>query len=52
MSAELLLNLNGIELTASDQAVVMTWLKLAAGDNSEIGLGDWIKENNRRMSQG
>jgi death-on-curing protein len=49
--AELFLNLNGIELTASDEAVVMTWLKLAAGDISEIGLEDWIRENSRRMSK-
>jgi death on curing protein len=49
--AELFLNLNGIELTASDEAIVMTWLKLAAGDISEIGLGDWIKQNSRRMSK-
>jgi death-on-curing protein len=49
--AELSLNLNGIELTASDEAVVMTWLKLAAGDISEIGLEDWIRENSRRMSK-
>ena len=49
--AELFLNLNGIELTASDEAVVMTWLKLAAGDISEIGLADWITENSRRMSK-
>jgi death-on-curing protein len=49
--AELFLNLNGIEFTASDEAVVMTWLKLAAGDISEIGLEDWITENSRRMSK-
>jgi death on curing protein len=49
--AELFLNLNGIELTASDEAIVMTWLKLAAGDISEIGLEDWITENSRRMSK-
>ncbi len=49
--AELFLNLNGIELTASDEAVVLTWLKLAAGDISEVGLEDWITENSRRMSK-
>ena len=49
--AELFLNLNGIELTASDEAVVITWLKLAAGDISDIGLEDWIRENRRRMSK-
>jgi death on curing protein len=49
--AELFLNLNGIELTASDEAVVVTWLKLAAGDISEIGLEDWITMNSRRISK-
>jgi death-on-curing protein len=47
--AELFLNLNGIELTASDEAVVVTWLKLAAGDISETDLEDWITKNSRRM---
>jgi death on curing protein len=49
--AELFLNLNGIELTASNEAVLMTWLKLAAGEISEAGLEDWITENSRRMSK-
>jgi death on curing protein len=47
--AELFLSLNGIELTASNEAVVITWLKLAAGDISEIGLEDWITKNSRRV---
>jgi death-on-curing protein len=49
--AELFLNLNGIVLTASDEAVVMTWLRLAAGNISEIELGNWIADNSRRMSK-
>jgi death on curing protein len=47
--AELFLSLNGVEITASDEAVVITWLKLAAGDISEIGLDDWITKNSHRM---
>jgi death on curing protein len=47
--AELFLNLNGIELTASDEAVVITWLRLAAGGMSEAELESWITENSRRM---
>jgi prophage maintenance system killer protein len=42
LSPELFLNLNGIELTQSDEVVVLTWLKLAAGDISDIGLEDWL----------
>jgi len=49
--SELFLNLNGIELTASDEAVVMTWLKLAAGDISEVDLEAWITKNSRRISK-
>lgn len=49
--AEVFLNLNGIVLTASDEAVVMTWLKLAADGISELELGNWIADNSRRMSK-
>lgn len=49
--AELFLYLNGIELTASDEAIVMIWLKLAAGEISENELGAWITMNSRRMSK-
>jgi death-on-curing protein len=48
---ELFLNLNGIELTASDEAVVMTWLNLASGDISEVDLEAWIAKNSRRISK-
>jgi death-on-curing family protein len=51
VGCELFLNLNGIELTASDEAVVMTWLKLASGDISEVDLEAWITKNSRRMSK-
>ncbi len=40
--AELFLELNGLELTASDAECVTTFLALAAGDLSEDELTEWI----------
>lgn len=40
--AELFLELNGIELTASDAESVTTFLQVAAGDLTEGTLADWI----------
>ena len=40
--AELFLELNGCELTASDAQCITTFLQLAAGDLSEDQLADWI----------
>ena len=43
--AELFLELNGTELTATDAQCVTTFLALAAGDLSEEQLADWISAN-------
>jgi death-on-curing protein len=43
--AELFLDLNGLELTASDSECVTTFLALAVGDLSEEQLTDWITAN-------
>ena len=40
--AELFLDLNGFELTATDAQCVTTFLQLAAGDLTEDQLADWI----------
>ena len=40
--AELFLELNGLELTATDAQCVTTFLQLAAGDLSEEQLAEWI----------
>ena len=40
---ELFLLLNGLELTASDEEVVTTWLELAAGRLEEGQLADWLR---------
>jgi death-on-curing protein len=40
--AELFLDLNGLELTASDAECVTTFLQLAAGDLTEEQLTEWI----------
>ena len=40
--AELVLELNGYELTSSDAQCITTFLQLAAGDLSEDQLADWI----------
>ena len=40
--AELFLDLNGFELTATDAQCVTTFLQLAAGDLTEEQLAEWI----------
>ena len=45
--AELFLELNGLELTASDAACVATFLGLAAGELTEDDLARWVTENSR-----
>jgi death-on-curing protein len=42
--AELFLDLNGLELVASDAESVATFLQLAAGDLTEDALAEWISE--------
>ena len=46
--AELFLELNGSELTATDAQCVTTFLQLAAGDLTEDQLADWIAAAGRR----
>lgn len=45
--AELFLDLNGLELIASDEACVTTFLRLAAGELGEDDLARWIEANAR-----
>jgi death-on-curing protein len=45
--AELFLDLNGLDLTASDEACVTTFLRLAAGELGEDDLARWIEANSR-----
>jgi len=45
--AELFLELNGLELAASDAACVSTFLSLAAGELTEDDLAHWVTENSR-----
>ena len=45
--AELFLDLNGLDLTASDEAFVTTFLRLAAGELGEDDLARWIEANSR-----
>ena len=43
--AESFLDLNGLDLTATDAQCVTTFLQLAAGDLTEDQLADWIAAN-------
>ena len=43
--AELFLQLNGLDLSATDAECVTTFLQLAAGDLTEDQLTDWIAAN-------
>lgn len=45
VAAELFLELNGFRLTADDAACVLTMLAVAAGDITEAGFGDWIRDH-------
>jgi death on curing protein len=49
--AELFLELNGHELTASDPACIATFLALAAGELTEGDLATWIRDNHRSLSR-
>jgi death on curing protein len=41
----LFLMLNGVRLTASDAAAILTFVALAAGELSEDGLAQWFRDN-------
>ena len=43
--AETFLNLNGVNLTATDEAVVTTMLAVAAGQMTEEALAEWFREH-------
>jgi death-on-curing protein len=45
--AELFLDLNGLELAATDAECVTTFLQLAAGDLTEEELAEWIAAHSR-----
>ena len=45
--AELFLDLNGLDLTASDEACVTTFLRVAAGELADDDLARWIEANSR-----
>ena len=48
--ATLFLAMNGVALTASDEASILTFLALAAGDMSEDELPDWFRANTREAT--
>jgi death-on-curing protein len=45
VAAEVFLDLNGMTLTASDAACVLTMLRLAAGEIEEDAFADWLRTN-------
>ena len=45
VALEVFLDLNGLELVASDEDCVMTMLRLAAGQLEEDGLATWIRSH-------
>jgi len=49
VAMELFLDLNGYELTATDEALVLTILGLADGSSSETDLADWVRGNMRKV---
>ncbi|MBV9077027.1 MAG: type II toxin-antitoxin system death-on-curing family toxin [Methylobacteriaceae bacterium] len=46
--AELFLALNGTTLAVSDAEIVLTWLRLAAGDIAEADLAGWLRAHGSR----
>lgn len=49
--AELFLELNGLQLAATDAESVSTFLQLAAGDLTQDALAEWIREHSRRQGE-
>ncbi|MBM3540302.1 MAG: type II toxin-antitoxin system death-on-curing family toxin [Alphaproteobacteria bacterium] len=49
VAMELFLDQNGYELTATDEALVLTILALADGSSSETDLADWVRGNMRKV---
>jgi death-on-curing protein len=47
--AEFFLELNGLELTATDAECVNTFLQLAAGELTEDSLADWVTDHVREI---
>ena len=45
VATRLFLALNGIDLTATAQDRVLTFLRLAAGELEETGLANWLEAN-------
>jgi len=46
---DVFLQLNGRELTASEEEAVITFRELAAGDVEEAALSDWIRTNSAEL---
>jgi death-on-curing protein len=49
VAVELFLALNGFDLIAHDADCVITMLKVAAGDMTEVDLAAWIRSNSEVM---
>ena len=47
VAIETFLDLNGLEVTASDADCVVTMLRLAAGDLPEEGLAAWLRDSTK-----
>lgn len=45
IAADMFLRLNGFRLMASDAELVMTFLRLAAGELDEVDLADWLRRS-------
>jgi death-on-curing protein len=45
VAAEVFLELNGMTVTASDEACVLTMVRLAAGEMEETVYAHWLREN-------
>ena len=45
VAAEVFLELNGMTVTASDEACVLTMIRLVAGEKEEPGYAEWLRAN-------
>jgi len=50
VASAVFLEINGYELRASEEDVVLTFLALAAGEMSEARLAKWFAANTRKVS--
>jgi len=48
---ELFLNLNGLELTATDAEIVAAWKSLASNDMTQMQMAAWLRSKTKPLAE-